>query len=64
MTRRRRALMYPTSTTKNEANYFGDENRLTKQGSGMVVMKMKVYNIATDGVLTGRLLLNVSVTLR
>ena len=42
--------MYPTSTTQNEVNYFGDENRLTTEGSGMVIMKMKVYGIAKDEV--------------
>ena len=45
--------MYPTSTTQNEANDFGDENELTIQGSGMAVMKMKVYGIATDETLIG-----------
>ena len=40
--------MYPTSTTRNEVNDFGDENRLTKEGSGMADMKMKVYGIAKD----------------
>jgi len=27
---------------------FGDENRLTTQGSGMAVMKMKVYGTTTQ----------------
>jgi len=40
--------MYPTSTTWNECNYFGDKIWLTKQGSWMAVMKMKVYGILKD----------------
>ena len=63
-TRCRRALMYSTSMTWNEVNDFGDENWLTTQGLGMVVMKMKVYGIAKDEVWTEWLLLNMSTTLR
>ena len=44
----RRALMYPTSTTRNECSDFGDGIWLTTQGSGMAIMKMKVYGIAKD----------------
>ena len=40
--------MYPTSMTRNECNDFGDRILLMTQGSGMVVMKMKVYGIAKD----------------
>jgi len=36
--------------TRNEINDFGDQNRLTTEGSGMAVMKMKVYDIAKDEV--------------
>jgi len=32
---------------------FGDKNKLTTQGSGMAVMKMKVCGIAMDDTLTG-----------
>ena len=42
--------MYPKSMTRNEVNDFGDENQLMTQGSGMAVMKMKVYDIAKDEV--------------
>jgi len=42
----RRALMYPTSMTRNECSDFRDGIWLTTQGSGMAVMKMKVYGIA------------------
>ena len=48
VTHRRRALMYPTSTTRNECSYFRDGIWLTTQGLWMAVMKMKVYGIATD----------------
>ena len=48
---RRRALMYPTSTTWNECNDFGDGIWWTTQGSGMAVMKMKVYEYCKRWVL-------------
>ena len=44
----RTTLMYPTSTTRNECSDFGDRIWLTTQGSGMAVMKMKVYGITKD----------------
>ena len=43
VTHRSRAFMYPPSTTRNEFNDFEDKMWLTTQCSGMVVMKMKVY---------------------
>lgn len=43
VTRRRRALMYPPSTTRNECNDFEDRMWLMTQCSRMAVMKMKVY---------------------
>ena len=42
-THRKRALMYPPSTTWNECNYFEDKMWLMTQWSGMAIMKMKVY---------------------
>ena len=52
--------MYPTSTTRKEANDFLEvKNELTTQGSGMVVMKkMKVGGIVVDETLIGWCFLN------
>ena len=48
VTCRRSALMYPTSTTRNECSDFRDGIWLTTQGSGMEVIKMKVYVTIMD----------------
>ena len=40
--------MYPTSTTQNRCNDFGDGIWLTTKGSRMTIMKMKVYGTAKD----------------
>ena len=66
VTRRRRALMNPTSTTRNEANDFGGENDLTIQGSGWWSWKNGAWMYCSGwdiGELSEWLLLNISATL-